>query len=70
MKRVLRCLGVCAFLAIPFVLWLGREVHAPCMGPCDPHAIHPGWVGPTIVVLILVGPGLLLASTLLGLEEP
>jgi hypothetical protein len=69
MMRLFRWLGVCAFLGIPFVLVLGRQRPAPCIGACDPQATGPGWIGPMIFALVLLGLAMLIGSALLHLED-
>lgn len=57
---------MCAFVAIPFALFLGRP-----HGVGDPPRLE--WSGWTILVvlgLVVTGIGLLVASAIAGLEDP
>jgi len=64
MARLLRWLGVGAFVAIPVVLSIGRP-----RAEFDAPAQLPGWVVPSLVGLAVAGFALLIAAALVALDS-
>jgi hypothetical protein len=65
MARVLRCLGVLAFLLVPVALRLGH----PGDGFDGHLGSDPAWMPFAVIGLVLAGISLLIASAIVGLDH-
>ena len=72
-SRILKWLAICAFVAVPFVLFIGRThtfgCEPPVTGPCDVIRQTPGWTTPVLVSCIAAGLILLILAAVASNER-